>query len=141
MITAIDTNVLLDILIPNVEYFEASAAALEVSANAGTLVISDIVYAELCVHFGAQHECDVFLESNDIRVQPLTREAHFLASRAWRTYRLQGGKRARILPDFLIGAHAQKLATRLLTRDRGFYRNLFPSLRLYDPAGAPDTIG
>jgi len=102
MITAIDTNVLLDILIPNPEYFEASAAALEASANAGTIAISDIVYAELCVHFGAQHECDAFLESNDIRMQALTREAHFLASRAWRTYRLQGGKRTRILPVFSL---------------------------------------
>jgi predicted nucleic acid-binding protein len=135
MITAIDTNILLDILIPNDEFYEASASGLQDSATEGSLVICDIVYAELCVHFGSQHKCDAFLESNDIRVQNLTREVHFLASRAWRTYRQQGGKRTRILADFLIGAHAHKLATRLLTRDRGFYRKLFPSLKLFDPAG------
>ena len=67
-------------------------------------------------------------------MQSLAREAHFLASRAYRTYRKQGGKRTRILADFLIGAHAQKQATRLLSRDRGFYRKLFPSLNLYDPS-------
>jgi predicted nucleic acid-binding protein len=98
-------------------------------------VISDIVYAELCIHFGTQHECDTFLESNEIRVQALAREAHFLASRAWRTYRQQGGKRTRIPADFLVGAHAQRQATRLLSRDR-FYRKLFPSLDLHDPAAA-----
>lgn len=134
MITAVDTNILLDILVPNHQFYEASAGALEQAAGEGSLVISDIVYAELCIHFEAQRECDAFLESNEIRVQALTREAHFLASRAWRMYRQQGGKRTRILADFLIGAHARKQATRLLSRDRGFYRKLFPSLELVDPS-------
>jgi hypothetical protein len=136
MITAIDTNILLDILVPNEDFYEASATALQDAASEGSLVVSDIVYAELCIHFETQRESDGFLESNEIRVQALAREAHFLASRAWRTYRQQGGKRTRILADFLIGAHAQKQATRLLSRDRGFYRKLFPSLDLHDPAGA-----
>jgi len=134
MITAIDTNVLLDILVPNESFYEASAASLQEAAGEGSLVICDIVYAELCIHFETQRECDAFLERSDIRVQSLTREAHFLASRAWRKYRQQGGQRTRILADFLIGSHAQKQATRLLSRDRGFYRKLFPSLVLQDPA-------
>ncbi len=139
MITAIDTNILLDILVPNEAFYEASADALQESATAGSLAICDIVYAELCIHFRSQHECEAFLESSEIRVQALTREAHFLASRAWRTYRQQGGRRTRILADFLIGAHAQKQATRLLSRDRGFYTKLFPSLRLCDPTRAEDS--
>ena len=138
MITAIDTNILLDILVPNEVFYEASAGALQDAAGDGSLVISDIVYAELCIHFEAQRECDAFLETNEIRVQALAREAHFLASRAWRTYRQQGGKRTRILADFLIGAHAQKQAARLLSRDRGFYKTLFPSLDLHDPTGAKE---
>ena len=133
MITAIDTNVLLDILVPNENFYEASASALRDAAGKGALVISDIVYAELCIHFENQRECDAFLESNEIRLQALAREAHFLASRAWRTYLKQGGQRTRILADFLIGAHAQEQATRLLSRDRGFYRKLFPTLDLHDP--------
>ncbi len=75
MITAIDTNILLDILIPNVAFYEASTSALQDAASEGSLVISDIVYAELCIHFETQRECDAFLESNEIRVQALARNA------------------------------------------------------------------
>jgi predicted nucleic acid-binding protein len=134
MITAIDTNILLDVLLPNEKFFDASVAALEHAATSGALVVCDLVYAELCVHFWSQRECDAFLAGNEIRVESLSREAHFLASRAWRTYRKEGGPRTRILADFLIGAHAQTQAARLLSRDRGFYRKLFPSLELLDPS-------
>jgi hypothetical protein len=134
MITAIDTNVLLDILAPDPEFFERSVRALEEAAQAGSLVVCDLVYAELCVHFLRPTDCDQFLDQNDIRVEPLTREASFLASRLWRTYRQEGGKRTRILTDFLVGAHAQVQASQLLTRDRGFYKEIFRSLLLVDPA-------
>lgn len=134
MISAIDTNILLDVLIPNESFYEATVGALEEAAGRGPLVVSDIVYGEICIHFETQRECDGFLANNEIRVQSLTREAYFLASRAWRQYRSQGGKRTRILADFLVGAHAQVQATRLLSRDRGFYRSLFPALDLVDPS-------
>jgi len=134
MITAIDTNVLLDVLLPNEEFCDAAVNALEDSAAAGSLVVCDLVYAELCVHFSAQEECDRFLETTQIRVEPLTRSAHFQASRVWREYRRQGGQRTRVLADFLVGAHAQLQANRLLSRDRGFYRKMFPSLNLVDPS-------
>ncbi|MBV9180423.1 MAG: type II toxin-antitoxin system VapC family toxin [Acidobacteria bacterium] len=134
MITAVDTNIFLDILLPNEKHYEASAKALEAAATAGSLVVCDLVYAELCIHFATQKECDTFLEENEIRVESLTRAAHFAAGRVWRAYRKQGGQRTRILADFLIGAHAQTQASRLLSRDRGFYRKLFPNLDLTDPS-------
>jgi hypothetical protein len=134
MITAIDTNVLLDVLIPNEKFCDASVSALEQAASQGSLVICDLVYAELCIHFNTQGDCDRFLDGNEIRVEALSKEAHFLAGRAWRVYRKQGGQRARILADFLIGAHAYVQASRLLSRDRGFYRKLFPKLSLMDPS-------
>ena len=133
MITAVDTNILLDILGPDENFLTASSNGLEISASEGSLVVCDIVYAELCCHFSTQRECDSFLENVGLRVQSLTREAHLLASRAWRLYRKQGGTRDRILADCMIGAHATTQATRLLTRDRGFYRKLFPRLTLLDP--------
>jgi predicted nucleic acid-binding protein len=134
MITAIDTNVLLDLLLPNKEFVDRSTSALEEAGTAGSLAICDIVYAELCVHFPNQWLCDGFLEETGIRMEALNRPAGFLASRVWRAYRSRGGTRNRILADFLIGAHAQVQASRLLSRDRGFYSESFPSLVLMDPA-------
>ena len=134
MITAVDTNVLLDILLPNELFVEASTKALEGVSAQGSLVICDLVYAELCVNFKTQDECDTFLEENQIRSEPLSRAASFLASQLWRAYRRRGGPRKRILSDFLIGAHAQSQASQLLSRDRGFYREMFRSLVLIDPS-------
>ena len=136
MTTAVDTNVLLDILVPNPAFVGRSSLALQQAADAGGIVVCEVVYAELCCHFGAQHECDEFLRDCGIRVEGLSREAGFRASRAWTLYRRRGGKRIRILPDFLIGAHAEVQASRLLTRDRGFYREMFSTLRIDDPSGS-----
>ncbi len=134
MITAVDTNVLFDLLLPNEAFVGQSSATVERAANEGSLVICDLVYAELCAAFPTQRECDVFLEDLAIRVEALSRPASYLASRIWRSYRSGGGARTRILGDFLIGAHASEQTSRLLSRDRGFYRKMFPSLILLDPA-------
>ncbi len=41
MISAVDTNVLLDILIPNADYATTSLEALEILSEQGSLVISE----------------------------------------------------------------------------------------------------
>ena len=133
MITAVDTNILLDLWLGDEKFVESSREALESAAEAGSLVINSVVYAELCAHFSRKIDCDLFLRDADIALQPLADEACFLASRIWLQYRKQGGPRTRILPDFLIGAHAQTQATRLLSRDAGFFRKQFPQLRLVNP--------
>jgi len=79
----------------NEKFCEASVLALEHAASEGSLVICDLVYAELCIHFNTQGECDRFLRANEIRVEPLNVEAHFLASRVRRACRKQVGQRAR----------------------------------------------
>jgi predicted nucleic acid-binding protein len=139
MITAIDTDVFLDILVPDPQFFKPSLTALEAAARAGSLGICDFVYAELRVHFPRQSECDELLRENDIRMEGLSRPASFLASRLWKYHRQKGGAKTRILTDFLVGAHAQLQASQLFTRDRGFYREMFRSLPLIDPANPRRT--
>ena len=136
MITALDTNVLLDILIPNEAFFSASVSAIEASAYLGPLVVCDYVYAELCLQFATQKECDRCLGENESLWSRLP-GPRFSAGRVWREYRRRGGKRDRILPDFFVAAHAQKQADRLLTRDREFYSSLLPSLKVVNPGAPP----
>src|SRR5258706_15260542 len=70
MITAVDTNVLLDLLTPNELFVDASSIALDCAARDGSLVICDIVYAQLSAHFTGQRQCDEFLDELGIREQP-----------------------------------------------------------------------
>jgi predicted nucleic acid-binding protein len=39
-----------------------------------------------------------------------------------------------LVPDFLIGAHAQRQADRVAAVDRGYLRRYFPRLRILKPA-------
>ena len=132
MITALDTNILLDVLADDPRYSETSAALIEQAAEAGALVICEIVYAELTPRFSSQAQLDGVLRKLGIELISTGKAPLYLAGQNWRKYRASGGPRTRILADFLIGAHATLQADRLLTRDRGFYRRYFPELRLIE---------
>jgi predicted nucleic acid-binding protein len=134
MITAIDTSVLFDIYLPDPAFREASLAAVRLAYIEGPMVICEPVYAELAARFPSRQKLDAVLQGSEIRVEPVSLEAAWEAGHRFRAYRTSGGKRDRIITDFLIGAHALKRASRLLSRDRGFYRACFRGLRILDPA-------
>lgn len=56
------------------------------------------------------------------------------AAKIWRQYRQAGGKRHRMVPNFLIGSHAMLQCEALITRDRRFYKKYFKSLKVIDPS-------
>ena len=109
MITAVDTNVLLDVLGADPTYGAPSAEALRLCLKEGQLVACDVVWAETASFFDSQ-------------------------APAWRAHRAKGGKRGRVAADFLIGAHARLCTDRLLARDRGFYRTYFSGLKVLKPS-------
>ena len=133
MITAVDTSVLLDVLRPNANFVDRSLALIETSATLGPLVLCDLVYAELAANFERMQELDAFLADAPIRREAPNATALFLSGRMWRAYRSAGGSGERIISDFVVGAHARVQASRLVTRDRGFYRRYFEDLVVVEP--------
>ena len=156
MITAVDTNILLDVLIPEAPFGTASQQSLDTALQQGTLVLNEVVYAELAAHFPTLEELARFLADTSMRLVPSQPAALARAGRAWAAYARQRGtgflcpmcgrvqqlscqqcgtalrSRQHLVSDFLIGAHAAVQADRLLTRDRGYYHTYFPELRLVE---------
>lgn len=134
MTTAIDSNVLFDVFLPDPEFEKRSRRAIEECAEQGGLVIAEPVYAELAAWFPSQSTLDSVLAELKIVVEPVSRAGAFAAGRIWKKYRDAGGSRNRIMTDFLIGGHALEQAHQILSRDRGFYHNYFTGLKIFDPS-------
>lgn len=130
MITFVDTNVLLDVFLPDPKWGQKSKIRLEQSFNQGSLIINEIIYSELTPQFSSKALLDDVLKTLSIRIVSLDLKAAYHAGRIWKNYRKAGGRRNRILADFLIGAHAEIEAEQLLTRDRGFYKKHFSDIHV-----------
>jgi predicted nucleic acid-binding protein len=104
------------------------------------ILVSAPVYAELAAAPGRETAAvDEFLHRTGIEVDwALDERTWRLAATAFGAYagrrRLAGeaGPR-RILADFVIGAHASRYASALLTLDRRIYRTAFPDLEVLTP--------
>ena len=71
MITAVDTNVLLDILIPSDQHGPQSKAWLVAAYDAGAIVVSDVVYAELVPSFRDRAALDGALQEIGATLSPI----------------------------------------------------------------------
>ena len=129
MTTAVDTNVLLDVIENNPQYAAQSNEWLGIARSRGSIIICAVVYGELVPTFGSKSELDDSLSSIGVTLSAIDDAIAYEAGTRWQRYRQAGGMRTRLLPDFLIGAHALATADSFLTRDEGFYRSYFPELQ------------
>ena len=132
MISALDSSVILDVLIANPQFSDTSEALLRRAATEGKLVIGECVLAEIAPAFKDERTLKEFLADWRIEFIPSSRDSSILAGRSFARYLSRGGSAGRIVADFLIGAHAALHADRLLARDRGYLRDYFSRLTVLD---------
>jgi hypothetical protein len=132
MKTAVDTSVLLAIFRAERDG-RAWLDLLKRCRAEGGLVVCDVVVAELAAGIGSRPALEQALGELGLNFEPLSMEAAHAAGRAFAAYRREGGPREHLIPDFLIGAHAQVQAERLAARDRGYLRRYFEGLALLIP--------
>lgn len=134
MITAVDTNILIDILEPDPVHGPSSRDALKRCLREGAVVACDVVWAETAVAYAENQQAlvDAF-GTLKIEFSAMGMEAALQAAQCWHAYLKHPGVRKRIAADFLIGGHARIQCDRLLTRDRGFYRDYFKGLTVLSP--------
>ena len=154
MTSAVDTNILIDVLAGVGAPWMEAHRRLTVARRAGPLTISEPVHAELAPHFGNAAAVDAFIRELGVSLVRSTPETLHQAGIAWAAYSRRRPRvrvcprcgepqsdrceacgeevrvRQHVLADFLIGAHAAVQADRLITRDRGYYATYFPDLEL-----------
>lgn len=165
MTTAIDTNILLDILIAN-RFALDSVAALQSIQATGRTVVCPVVFAELASYFVRHRDTpsgatvESFLADVGVDLDGFGTSTLIQAGEAWAAYSRDRARgltcgscgtqwspdcpachaattlRQHLVADFLIGAHASCQADALLTRDLGYYRTYFKDLRLVEPRHA-----
>lgn len=155
MITAVDTNILLDVLIPGETHSDSSKRLLDQHLSAGKLILCEVVFAELAARFPSEQELKAFLAETGMRLVPSNEKSLHIAGMRWAEYARRSkrshftcsecGKtfsmhcphckamvtrRQIVVSDFLIGAHALEQADCLLSRDLGIYKSNFSDLKV-----------
>ncbi|MFN0073344.1 MAG: type II toxin-antitoxin system VapC family toxin [Chloroflexota bacterium] len=132
MITALDSSVLLDVITDSSVHGDSSEQCLRQARVEGALIVSECVLAEIRQAFSGEN-FDEFLIDWQLQFVPSSRESAMLAGEHFARYLRRGGRASRVLPDFLIGSHALLHADRLLARDRGYLRDYFINLPVWQP--------
>jgi len=160
---AVDTNILLDVLLKDEEFFERSSKSLALASEVEGVVVCEPVYAELMASARGLEDVKQkivgFLDALGATLLSSREDSLEAAGEAYFRYvearegavhvecASCGEKivvkctscgevvkwRPHIASDFIIGGHAQTACGRIITRDKSFYNKHFPKLRVYTP--------
>ena len=130
---AVDSSVLLDLLGGDPHFADASEASLSLALEMGEVVVCDAVVAEVQTMLDMRDTAMDKLALMGLRYLATTEVAAVRAGHMQRRFRDRGGRRDRVVADFLIGAHALMQCCTLITRDAGFFRDYFKGLKVIVP--------
>ncbi len=153
MITAVDTNIVLDVLIPGQAFGESSKRLLDHHLSVGKLIFCEVVYAELAAYFPSGKQLKQFLTDTSIELIYSNEKSLSTAGTRWAEYTRRGRgnrftcgncghafavtcprckmaltRRLHVLADFIVGAHALVQADCILSRDMGVSKTYFSDL-------------
>ena len=128
---------MLDVITDDASHAAASVEALRRARREGRLIACECVVAETRPALASNTELTEMLHDLGIEFVPGSETAAALAGQHFARYLERGETAGRVVPDFLIGAHAQIHADRLLARDRGYLRDYFSELTVMEPAPSP----
>jgi len=129
----VDLNIIFDLWHQDPVWCSWSGLQLRTLSATHDMAINAFIYAEISARFSFQANLDKAVDELGLIVLEISREAAFLAGKAFQQYRRQGGNRSNVLPDFFIGAHDASLRCDLLTRDSWPYSTYFPTVPLIAP--------
>jgi predicted nucleic acid-binding protein len=94
----VDTNVLLDVVTDGPTWVGWSQGQLEAASLKDRLAINPVIYSELSIAFARVEELERVLEEGRFVVEPIPREALFLAGKVFLRYRQRRGTKTSLLP-------------------------------------------
>ena len=97
----VDSNVLLDLMTEDVQWFAWSSATIAEAAEHSRLIINPIVYAEISVRFSSIEAVNAAIPTTLFDREPIPYEAAFLAGKAFSIYRKRGGQESVYLARLL----------------------------------------
>ena len=129
----VDSNIIIDVLHGSGERSEKVIESYMLLASQRPAVINPVIFAETASGSPSLSAYEGRLGELGLSIEPFANADAFRASAAFRAYRLNGGPRTTVLPDFMIGAQAANRGWPILTSDRRRFESYFPEVELLDP--------
>ena len=109
MITAVDTNVLLDLFRTDSPFHSRSREWLRRAYDRGAVIVCDLVYAELVPAFPSRISLDAALREIGAALSPVDSSIAYEAGLRWKQYRRPVARGNESSPTFSLGlTHSQR---------------------------------
>ncbi len=128
---ALDSNIIIDVLEegPTVEH---SVIALRDALSLGPVVFNETTLAEVCAR-GDSSRALLGIRTMGLTFVATEERSAIRAGEMMQRYRVRSKTKARLIADFVIGAHALLQCHGLITYDSGFHRDYFKGLKVIVP--------